>query len=58
MGGIGERGEKMREKRCEGKRKTAIYRVPRPRQTAENDVKHSEIRHKKISLHGRRADGG
>ena len=47
--------EKMREgmggKKCEGKRETAIYRVRSPRQTAENDVKHPEVRRKKISLH-------
>lgn len=50
-------GEQMGEKRCEGKRETAIYRVRSPGQTAENDVKHPEVRRKKMSLHGRRADG-
>ena len=42
--------EKMGEK-CEGKRETAIYIVRRPRQIAENDVKHPEVRGKKMSLH-------
>ena len=46
-----EMGEKMREKRCEGKRETAIYRVQSPRHTTENDVKHPEVRRKKMSLH-------
>lgn len=54
--GMGEKmsekmGEKMGEKICEGKRETAIYRVRSPRQTAENDVKHPEVRRKKMSLH-------
>ena len=44
-------GERMGEKMCEGKRETAIYRVRSPRQTAENDVKHPEVRRKKMSLH-------
>jgi hypothetical protein len=46
-----EMGEKMGEKRCEGKRETTIYGVRSPRQTAENDVKHPEVRRKKMSLH-------
>lgn len=53
MGGIGKRGEKMGErvgeKICQGKRETAIYRVRSPRQTAENDVKHTEVIPKKMS---------
>jgi hypothetical protein len=46
-----EMSEEMCEKICEGKRETAIYRVRSPRQTAENDVKHPEVRRKKMSLH-------
>ncbi len=49
--------KKMGEKRCKGKRETAIYRVRSPRQAAENDVKHPEVRGKKMSLHRRRVDG-
>ena len=44
-------GEKIGEKRCEGKRETAINRVRSTRQTAENDVKHPEVRGKKMSLY-------
>lgn len=39
---MGEIGEKIGEKRCEGKREAAIYRVRSPKQTAENDIKHPE----------------
>ena len=46
-----KRREKIREKICKGKRETAIYRVQSPRQTAENDIKHPKVRHKKMSLH-------
>ena len=44
-------GDNMGEKRCEGKRETIIYRV-RPRQIAENDVKHPEVRRKRITAFG------
>jgi hypothetical protein len=40
-------GEKMGEKRCEGKREMAIYIVRSPRQNAEDDVKHPEVRRRK-----------
>jgi hypothetical protein len=43
-------GEKIREKRREGKREIAIYRVRSSRQTIENAVKHLEVRRKKMSL--------
>ena len=42
-------GKKMEEKRCEGKRETAIYRVRSPRQNAEDGVKQPEIRRRKRS---------
>jgi hypothetical protein len=41
----------MGEKRYEGKRETATYRVRSPRQTVETDFKHPEVRCKKMSLH-------
>ena len=44
-------GEKIGGKISQGKRETAIYRVRSPRQTTENDVKHPEVRRKKISLY-------
>jgi hypothetical protein len=48
---ITKTGEKMGEKRGEGKRETAIYRVRSPRQTAGNDIKYPDVRGKKMSLY-------
>jgi hypothetical protein len=36
--------KKIGEKRCEGKKETAIYRVRSPRQNAQGGVKHPEVR--------------
>ena len=45
-----KRREKIGEKIYESKRETAIYKVRSLRRTTENDVKHPEVRHKKMSL--------
>jgi hypothetical protein len=39
------------------KRKIVIYKIRNPGQTAKNDVKHLEVKRKKMSLYGTWADG-